>query len=175
MIKNILGAEFKYEDDKMYRLHKQNKIWNCCNDMKPEKNGYIRIRIDNKKYLLHRLIYKYHNENWDITDRSKNNQIDHIDINETNNKIENLRVLTSSQNLRNKNKKENSNNKYRGVYKSSKNRWRARISIGGENKHLGVFKTELEAHLVYEKKCKELMNNMMEEYDEMDNYEPHDF
>jgi hypothetical protein len=34
MIKNILGADFKYEDDKMYRLHKQSKKWNCCNDNK---------------------------------------------------------------------------------------------------------------------------------------------
>ena len=69
----------------------------------------------------------------------------------------------------------NCSSKYIGVYKASKNRWQSTIKINGIKKYLGLFETELEAHLVYEKKCKELMNNMIEEYDEMDNYEPHDF
>ena len=175
MLKNILGTDFKYEEDKMYRYIIRYKKWSCCNDLKPNKNGYIHISINKKYYLLHRFIYKYHNDDWDITDTSKKNQIDHIDINKSNNKIENLRVLTCSQNTRNRKKMSNCSSKYIGVYKASKNRWQSTIKINGIKKYLGLFETELEAHLVYEKKCKELMNNMIEEYDEMDNYEPHDF
>ncbi len=158
MIKNILNTDFKYEDHKMYRLNKQTKKWSCCNNVKPDKYGYIRILINKKKYPLHRLIYKYFNEDWDITDISKNNYIDHIDINRSNNKIENLRVVNASQNTRNQKKKENCiNSKYIGVYKSSKNRWRARIHIEGKNKHLGTFKTEEEASEVYQIEYNKIM------------------
>ena len=103
MVKNINGVEFKYEDNKMYRLHKQFKKWLCCNDLKTSK-GYISVNINKKMYPLHRLIYKYHNEDWDIT-YSNNNVIDHININPLDNRIENLRLVNKSQNNRNQKKK----------------------------------------------------------------------
>ena len=150
MIKNILGADFKYEDDKMYRLNNQTKKWNCCNDNKTNGKEYIQIRINKKLYRLHRLIYKYHNEDWDITN-SKNNEIDHIDINPLNNKIENLRVLTRSQNCRNKKKKENCSSKYIGVNWNKKaNKWQVLISINNKLKHIGYFDNEEEAGKAYQ-------------------------
>ena len=158
MIKNILGTDFKYEDDKMYRLNKYTNKWNCCNDLKGNKKGYIRIKINNKLYLLHRIIYKYFNEEWDITDSSSNNQIDHIDINPINNRIENLRRVNQSQNNRNKNKKKNCSSQYRGVswYKPS-NKWLAHINIAGKLKHLGYFTNEEEAREAYKKIYNEIM------------------
>ena len=65
-----------------------------------EQNGYKRyvIKINDKNYVLSRVIYKLYNEDWDITDNSKQNQIDHININSLDNRIENLRVLTNQQN-----------------------------------------------------------------------------
>ena len=159
MIKNILGCNFKYEDDKFYRLHSQSKTkWICCNDLASTKYGYIRIGINNTHYYLHRIIYKYHNEDWDIT-YSHNNQIDHIDINKSNNKIENLRVVNNSQNQRNKNKLKNCSSKFIGVswFKRDK-KWISHIKINGIVKHLGLFHTEEEAHLVYQKKYNEIMD-----------------
>ena len=159
MIKNILGTDFKYEDDKLYRLNKQTNKWSCCNNHKPFSKGYIQININKKRYLLHRLIYKYHNEDFDITDSSKNNQIDHIDINKSNNKIENLRVATCSQNQRNKNKFKNCSSKYIGVSWSKRDsKWRAEIKIDGKKKHLGSFDNEEDAYLAYKKEYDELMN-----------------
>ena len=114
MIKNILGTDFKYEEDKMYKLHKQTNKWTCCNDIKPNQ-GYIQIYINKKRYYIHRIIYKYFNEDWDITDTSKNNHIDHVNINPLDNRIENLRVVNHSQNLRNRNKLKNCSSKYKGV------------------------------------------------------------
>ena len=158
MIKNVLGTEFKYEDDKMYKLNKQTKKWSCCNNIKPNPRGYIRININKKFYQLHRLIYKYHNENWDITDSSKNNQIDHIDINKSNNKIENLRVVNISQNLRNKNKFKNCSSKFIGVsWNKTGKKWKASISINSKNKHLGYYDTEEEAYEVYKIQYDEIM------------------
>ena len=156
MIKNILGTDFKYEDHKLYRKLKTK--WNCCNDITPNKLGYIRIGINGKKYQLHRLIYKYHNEDWDIT-YSHSNQIDHININPLDNRIENLRVVNNSQNSRNRNKKKNCSSQYKGVcWDKQKNKWKANIAIDGKSKHLGQFDTEEEAAEAYKKKCNEIMD-----------------
>ena len=155
MIKNILGVDFKYEDDKLYRKLKTK--WRCLNDNKPNQK-YIQIKINKKMYSLHRLIYKFHNEDWDIT-YSPDNQIDHMNIDSLDNKIENLRVVNNSKNQRNKNKLKNCSSIYKGVswYKPNK-KWRASIRIDRKEKHLGYYETEEEAHLVYQKKYNELMN-----------------
>ena len=157
MIKNILGIEFKYEDDKMYRKFKTK--WSCCSDVKPNNKGYIPIGINKKRYLLHRIIYKYFNEDFDITDTSYNNFIDHIDIDPTNNKIENLRVVNHSMNQRNKNKFKNCSSKYIGVsWFKRDSKWKATININRKVKHLGYFTNEEEAHLAYKKVYNEIMN-----------------
>ena len=159
MIKNILGCKFKYENDKMYRLNIRNNKWNCCSDLKPNKLEYINVKINKKDYKLHRIIYKYFNPDWDITDNSRNNLIDHININPLDNKIENLRVVNHSQNMRNRNKFKNCSSKYKGVYWDKKfNKWGAQITINYEKKYLGLFDNEEEAHLAYKKEYDKLMN-----------------
>jgi hypothetical protein len=158
MIKNILGCDFKYEDDKMYRLDKRNNKWNCCNDVKPNNFGYIQITINKKNYLLHRVIYKYFNEDFDLK-FSYNNEIDHININKSDNRIENLRLVNSSQNNKNKNKFKNCSSKYKGVcwYKIT-SKWMATITINGKSKNLGYFDIEEDAYLAYKKVNDEIMN-----------------
>jgi len=152
MIKNILECDFKYEDDKLYRYSTYYKKWKCCNDVKPNNKGYINICINKKLYALHRLIYKYHNEDWDITDTSNNNLIDHININSLDNRIENLRVVNHSQNCRNKNKRQNCSSKYIGVsWHKTNNKWIAHIRINGKSKNLGYFDNEEEASECYKK------------------------
>ena len=157
MIKNILGSDFKYEEDKFYRLDKRNNKWSCCNDIKPRSTGYIQIIINNKMYQLHRIIYKYFNDDWNIIDNPRKNPVDHININKLDNRIENLRVATCSQNTRNQNKKKNCSSKYRGVSLEN-NKWRAQISIDGKKKHLGSFDNEEEAAKAYKKKYDEIMS-----------------
>ena len=158
MIKNILECEFKYEDNKLYRFNKKHKKWSCCNDLKPNKDVYIRILINKKKYALHRIIYKYHNEDWDLT-YSYNNEIDHININPLDNRIENLRVVNHTQNSINRNKFKNCSSKYKGVcWDKQKNKWRASIRINSKTKNLGLFTNEEEAYECYKKKYDELMN-----------------
>ena len=156
MIKNILGSDFKYEDNKMYRLSKKHNKWTCCNDVKLDSRGYIRITINNKRYLLHRVIYKYFNEDWDIT-YSHSNQIDHIDINPSNNRIENLRRINNSQNLKNRNKFKNCSSKFKGVsWHKQNNKWIAYITIDNKVKYLGSFTNEEEAYECYKKNNKKI-------------------
>ena len=67
--------------------------------------------------------------------------------------------MNSSQNQRNKNKRENCSSKFIGVSWHKPNRkWEAQISIVGKVKHLGLFDTEEEAHLVYQIQYDKIMN-----------------
>lgn len=47
--------------------------------------------------------------------------------------------------------------KYKGVgFQKASNKWIAQITINGKSKHIGLFKTELEAHHAYQSKLEEL-------------------
>ena len=109
-----------------------------------KKTGYkfYKIKINNKTYILSRVVYKAYNNDWNITDNSKNNFIDHINKNSLDNRIENLRILTNQQNQWNTNAK--------GYHWDKKNnKWRARIKINGKTKHLGRFTEEEDARQAY--------------------------
>jgi hypothetical protein len=158
MSKIILNNEFKYENDKLYKIDRRSKKWSCCNDLKPKKTGYIQIEINKRNYRLHRVVYLFHNPDWNIHDISKYNEIDHDDIDTSNNKIENLRILDSSGNNRNQNKKPNCSSIYRGVcWDKYAKKWKASIKIDGKIKHLGNFDDENEAGLMYQCVYEEIM------------------
>lgn len=53
--------------------------------------GYHRIKIDGKHYFTHHLVWAFHNGRWPI-------EIDHIDRDKLNNRIENLRECTRKEN-----------------------------------------------------------------------------
>ena len=84
--------------------------------------------------------------------------IDHIDHDKRNNRLDNLRVVTASQNARNKTKKANCSSQFRGVTWDKKAcKWKARIRMAkGKRKHLGYFDMEEEASKAYEAKYAEL-------------------
>jgi hypothetical protein len=67
--KKFLDNVFKYEDDKLWKMNKQTKKWKNLDDIKPNK-GYVHIGLTingkRKFYLLHRLVYFFHNQEWDI-------------------------------------------------------------------------------------------------------------
>ena len=76
--------------------------------------------------------------------------VDHINTIKTDNRLENLQVITHRQNCT-KDKKGTS--KYTGVHWCKpRNKWRAEIRINGKTKYLGSFKSELEASEAYQLK-----------------------
>ena len=109
-----------------------------------KKSGYKRydINIGKKHYVLSRVIYKAHNPDWDITDNSNNNFIDHINNNSLDNRIENLRILTNQQNQWNTNAKGYS-------WHKKKNKWLASIHFNGKQLYLGCFTEEKDARQAY--------------------------
>jgi len=81
--------------------------------------------------------------------------VDHMNNVKTDNRLENLQVITNRENS-SKDKK-NGSSEYIGVcwHKPSK-KWKAQITINGKKKHLGHFINEEEASKAYQKALKEL-------------------
>lgn len=138
------GRKIKYEDDKVWvwrELKTKPSDWwelkGCVT-----KDGYRQVNINNKIYQHHRLVYFIHNPEWDIHNSSTDNMIDHIDRNQLNNSIENLRVATNTQNQWNRDVKGYCFNKASGKY-------RAQIRVDGKLKHLGLFVNEDDARNAY--------------------------
>jgi hypothetical protein len=86
-----------------------------------------------------------------ITGCPKGLLVDHRDGNGLNNRRENLRVATNSQNSKNKTRKAGGcSSRHKGVCWSKRDKvWRASIAADGKWKHLGNFKSEAEALSAY--------------------------
>ena len=114
-----------------------------------EKTGYKRYVINvSGKYLLSRVVYKAHNPEWDITDTSSSNEIDHININSLDNRIENLRVLNHQKNMFNTETRNGV--KIKGYnWDKKRNKWRAQIVVNSKNIFLGRFTEKADAHQAY--------------------------
>jgi hypothetical protein len=110
-----------------------------------DDKGYVQICIKNKYYRAHRLAFLYMIGKFPLL------YVDHIDGIKTNNKWNNLREATNSQNLQNQ-KKANSTNLSTGLLGAHKRKnglITASIMLNGKLKHLGYFKTSEEAHERY--------------------------
>jgi hypothetical protein len=112
---------------------------------------YLTIRINHTLYLAHRLAWLYVYGNW------PNNQIDHIDGNRLNNRICNIRNVTSRQNCQNYTRHRNGHLVGTAYHKINKI-WAAAIWIDKKNIHLGSFDTAIEAHEAYMQKLQEIEN-----------------
>lgn len=109
------------------------------------KLGYIYGCFFGKSYLAHRVIWAMQTGAW------PKEQIDHIDRDKSNNKIENLRESSISQNGANRTSKPNSSSGYLGVYWSKQEKkWIASIRKGGKRFHLGRFDCEEDAARAYD-------------------------
>lgn len=112
-------------------------------------HGYLEVRVLMKLYLVHRIIWQMH-----FGDIPKGMQIDHIDGNRTNNRIENLRMVSNHENHQNMKLKTNNKSGINGVRWNKLNmKWKAEISVNGKSKSLGEYsdiKSACEARIVAE-------------------------
>jgi hypothetical protein len=97
--------------------------------------GYIKVRADGKIYMAHRLIYKMFNKDFEV------GTLDHINNKPADNRIENLRLATSTENNRNAVIRKDNTSGVKGVSWNARDmRWTACIQINGKRKALGNFK-----------------------------------
>jgi len=109
------------------------------------KNDYFYIEISNRSYLAHRLAWLWSYGTFPVLD------LDHINNNPSDNRLNNLREVNKCVNLQNQ-VKPHKNNKsgYLGVSLNKKRGlWEATIMVEGKNKRLGGFQTPEEASLCY--------------------------
>lgn len=96
--------------------------------------GYIHISIANRKYAAHRLAWLY------IYEKFPAGQIDHLDHNRANNRIENLREVRHSDNGRNQKRRVDTSSGVTGVsFHKQRQKWHARIVVNYKKIHLGYF------------------------------------
>lgn len=110
----------------------------------PRKNdGYIQFQIDGKEYYAHRVAWLIYYGCW------PEHQIDHTNRNKSDNRIENLRLATNSQNVAYAPKKKTKSG-YRGVtWKKGRDKWCAKIRVQGKMIHIGYFDDPKVAHEAY--------------------------
>ena len=146
-------------DDSDYEYLNQFKWYPAISRRRKPLHGILTVyAIRSNSMKMHRMILKL-----------KDSKIltDHKDHNGLNNQRSNLRSCSPSQN--NNNMSSNGKSKYLGVnnriykkYKSVKGKKRtykfsqirSTIVINGKQKHLGCFKTELEAAIIYNIACR---------------------
>lgn len=114
------------------------------------KDGYVKIVINQKRYLAHRLAWLY-------MYGEPPQCIDHINCNPSDNRLCNLREATISQNGFNRPRQANNTSGYKGVYwNKGRSMWMARIYVKGKMVYLGVYKEIKEAAKAYKKASDEL-------------------
>lgn len=141
------------DDDDFIRFNPFNWYLNANGYIVTDVTKYKREEIGSVKIRLHRLIMC----------APKGKDVDHINGNKLDNRKENLRICTRSENLANKetgwDKKQialkgvfvrkTSKNKKNGKTYELKRPFFSAISINGKNKYLGSFCTPQEAHQAY--------------------------
>lgn len=117
-----------------------------------QRSGHVRVEINDSMYMAHRIIWKL--AYGTIPDTM---QIDHVDGDPSNNKLDNLRLVTNTQNQLNR--KADKGRKYKGVYKS-RDKFKAEITTAEGRVFLGVYGTPEDAARAYNEAAKEHHGNM---------------
>ena len=135
MNKEILQQFFYYKEGKLY-----NKITRNSRSQIDQESGnvssygYRLVMLDKKAYRVHRLIFMMH---YGYMPK----EIDHIDGNTLNNRIENLRECSSSENKYNTKLRSDNKSGIKGVcWNKRANSWQAYLNSNGKRTYIGYFK-----------------------------------
>ena len=139
---------FKYKDGQLIRListapnARAGDIWGCKSNKGPGREHEVRLEgwIDKQKCKVHHIIFLYHHGYIPRKPRT----IDHKDRNPLNNKIENLRDISSQENSMNRGMQRNNTSGYKGVVKDRVSGgvqwWRAQVKYKGKCHNFGLFR-----------------------------------
>ena len=102
--------------------------------------GYLKVQFNKQRYYVHRLIWEFFNGEIPC-----GYEVDHVDGNPSNNKIENLRLLTHTQNLHASRRLTKNTSGILGVsWCSSRSKWVASVKVK-ENHYRKRFNSIAEA------------------------------
>jgi len=142
---DYIKANYTYDDGELFRHKDGRSIGHTT------PTGYVLAGINNKTYLLHRVIYAMHHGVF-------NHDIDHIDRDKSNNRIENLRpVEHRGQNTINSPPRSDNTSGYKGVtWHITSNKWHSSVFCKGKRHYVGIFDDIHEAAKEYNCKAIEL-------------------
>lgn len=140
LTKEILHSMFHYENGNLIRKVSRRSFKKGSIAGGHSSNGYYRIGIFRKSYMLHRVIFMFHHGYFP-------EEIDHINGNPSDNRIENLRAATPSQNGMNKRISGTNKTGVKGV-KFKKGAYEASCSVNGVRHYLGRHKELLDAEKI---------------------------
>lgn len=118
------------------------KVGHVAGTLSKDK-GYIRIDVLGKQYPAHRLAWLYMAGEW------PKNHVDHKNLSKADNRWDNLRQATPSENKANSKIRPDNTSGFKGVSKFGK-KWKAQCSANGEHTYLGLFDTPELASLAYQ-------------------------
>jgi hypothetical protein len=165
--KDIPEYEGLYQVSNLGRVKSLPKEWITHNDSIHKRNGKVKKIYENnrgyhivslskyskaKTFFVHQLVAIAF-----LNHKPCGNQmvIDHINDNPSDNRLENLQIVTNRFNSHKT--QGNYSSKYKGVHRHSSDKfWVAAIQINGKKKHIGCFECEIKAHQAYENALKSL-------------------
>jgi len=139
----------------------QIEIGDLAGYMSQASQGYYLWLIGYKRklYIAARIIWEMH-----YGAIPEGIEIDHINGDSLNNKIENLRLANKIQQQYNRKISFNNKSGYKGVcWSKSNKKWQAQININDKRKSLGFFDSIEEAKETYNKVAKELYKEFYKE------------
>lgn len=110
-------------------------------------SGYRAIMVDGRAHRAHRLVWLWHHGKF------PDHEIDHVDRDKQNNRIENLRDVSSM--LNKLNRRSYAASGFKGV-RMQRGRFFAQIAIFGKTVCLGIFDSPEEAHEVFKQVHRDL-------------------
>jgi hypothetical protein len=146
-----LKKTFRINNGKLERidLRRTDGKWKVVDNKKNSGNGYCQVGFNGR-------MVQYHNIVWILStgkDIPQGMEIDHINGNTIDNRIENLRLVTNRRNQQNQ-KKHREGQLFGCYFNKSMGKYQTQIKIGGKIIYLGRYKTEQEAHEAYKIACK---------------------
>lgn len=109
------------------------------------RTGYRCVLAHKRRYQAHRLVWLYVYGRWPTS------QIDHINLDKSDNRLSNLREATASENMMNTHKNSRNTSGHRGVSWNQKaKRWEARTVLAGKSVYLGAFTDKSDAVDAYQ-------------------------
>lgn len=124
--------------------------------------GYIRVKIDGRLYLAHRVVYKMA-----CGEDPGEYEIDHIDGDKRNNRPHNLRIATRHQNRQNVGSYKSNKVRMKGVwYDKNRKCFLCSVQSFGDRETFGPFATAEDASQVYEMVSKERFGEFYKESDQ---------
>lgn len=139
LTQTYLNSILEYKDGNLFWKVDRRKTKIGDKAGRKKTNGYCEVGVDGKLQGTHRLIFMmFHGYMPKI--------VDHIDGNQSNNRIENLREATHAENMRNSKKAINNTSGFKGIYFCKRTKkWVAQCWVNNKKHNLGYFSDIYEA------------------------------